>query len=154
MTVFNWIESCPFSPKYFTTTSLLYQKQDVFASGCIARNYIVTISYGLVPKSVCVVSGQSECHSFSQHNSNPLCVSVMKKKGKEKKKPLLFLWGLTWWWHAVLLWELPDRRDRLFARDGWGGMKSMRVYDGRTCQTPAIETDMMTDIDTGGKKKP
>lgn len=31
----------------------------------------------------------------------------------------------------------------------------MRAYDGRTCQTPAIETDMMTDIDTGrGHKKP
>lgn len=30
----------------------------------------------------------------------------------------------------------------------------MRAYDGRTCQTPAIETDMMTDIDTGGTINP
>lgn len=78
------------------------------------------------------------------------CVCVKTKKRK-RKNLLLFLWGLTWWWHAVLLWELPDRRDRLFAWDSWGRMKSMRAYDGQTCQTPAIETDMMTDIDTGGQ---
>lgn len=41
--------------------------------------------------------------------------------------------------HTVLLCELPGHHDRL---------KSTRVCDRRTRQMPAIERDMMTDIDT------
>lgn len=38
--------------------------------------------YQLVPKSC--LSGQSECHLFSQHNSSPLCVCGDEKKEQEK----------------------------------------------------------------------
>lgn len=66
-----------------------------------------------VPNPVCLDS-QSVTHP-RQHNSSPLCVKTKKRKSyccsSEDRHD---------GWHAVLVWELPDRPDRLFARDGWG----------------------------------